>query len=109
MSYLGDFAAGATVWGYFNTRDTDAVPITLAGTPAIRVYRDDGTTEDDSGITLTVDFDSRTGLHNYKIDMSTDATFYAAAHDFAVVITSGTVDSVSVVGSVVGRYSIRNR
>ena len=107
--YLGDFPAGNTVFGYFNTRDTSAAPITLAGTPAIRVYRDDGTTEDDSGLTLNVDFDARTGFHCFEVDTSTDGTFYAVAHDFAVVITSGTVDSVSVVGNVVGRFSLRNR
>jgi len=106
--YLGDFAAGATVPVAFNTSDLDAAPITLtSGT--IRVYRDDSTTEDDSGITLTADYDSRTGLHRVDIDLSSDGTFYAAAHDFFVVITVGTVDGVSVVGKCVAQFSIANR
>lgn len=109
MSYYGDFAPGSTVEGYFNTRDTDGVPITLAGTPALRVYKGSSTTEDDSGITLTVDFDSCTGLHYWAVDTSTDGTFYAAGANFAVVLTAGTVDSVSVVGVVVGEFSLNNR
>ncbi len=44
-----------------------------------------------------------------KIDTSADGTFYAAAHDFSVVITTGTADSVSIVGEVVGYFSIQNR
>lgn len=108
MAYVGDIAAGATVRGTFNTRDTDGAPITLtSGT--LRVYKDDGTTEDDSGITLNTDFDSRTGLHLWEIDTSSDGTFYAAGADYFVVVTVGTVDSVSVVGTVVGHFSIDNR
>lgn len=108
MTYVGDFVAGATVYGGWNTRDTDGAPITLdSGT--LRVYRDDGDTEDDSGITLDADSDTRTGWHRFIIDTSQDGTFYAAGHDFFVLITVGTVDSVSVVGVQVGHFSIENR
>jgi hypothetical protein len=107
--YLGDYAVGATVHLALNTSDLDAAPITLGGTPAVHVYRSDGTTEDDSGITLTTDYDSRTGLHRVAIDMSADGTFYAGGHDYFVVITTGTVDGVSVVGKCVGHFSVMNR
>lgn len=114
MRYSGDIVVGASAFGAFNTRDTSGAPITLdgagsPGTPALKVYRDDGTTEDDSGITLSVDHDSRTGFHIWKIDTSADATFFAAGHDFFVVITDGIVDGTSVVGVKVGHFSIRNR
>jgi hypothetical protein len=109
MSYVGDFFIGATVRGTFNTRDTDGAPITLAGTPALRVTKDDSTTEDDSGITLNVDFDSRTGLHLWEVDTSADATYYSAGSDFFVYLTAGTVDSISVVGVCVGQFSLENR
>jgi hypothetical protein len=105
--YLGDFAAGSTVRGLFNTRKADGTPITLAGTPTLGVYKDGGTTETTTGVTLTVDFDSRTGLHLFAIDTS-DA-FYSTGSDFTVVISAGTVDSISVVGAVAGRFSINNR
>jgi hypothetical protein len=58
-------------------------------------------------VTLTVDFDSRTGHHLFAIDTS-DA-FYSSGSDFRIVITTGTVDSVSVVGAQVGAFSILNR
>lgn len=106
MSYLGDFSTGSTVELKFNTHKSDGTPITLAGTPAVSVYKD-STTETTTGVTLTVDYDSRTGLHRVSIDTS-DA-FYAAGKDYDVVITAGTVDSISVVGSIVGRFSIQNR
>jgi hypothetical protein len=105
---LGDFTAGKTVIVRFNTHKADGTPITLAGTPAISVYKN-STTESTAGVTLTVDYDSRTGLHHVAIDTSTDGTFYAAGSDFDVVIGAGTVDSISVVGTVVGSFSLANR
>lgn len=48
-------------------------------------------------------------LHYWAVDTSADGTFYSAGEDYAVVITAGTVDSVSVVGVVVGTFSIADR
>jgi hypothetical protein len=103
--YLGDFVEDAIVRGSFNTRDAAGAPITLAGTPAVSVYKDAGATESTAGVTLTVDFDSRTGHHVFAIDTSADA-FYVTGADYRVVITAGTVDGVSVVGVEVGSFSI---
>jgi len=109
MSYIGDFAEDyATLNTKFTTVNGSGVPTTLAGTPAISVYKANGTTESTAGITLTADFDSRTGLNNVLIDLSADA-FYATGNDYQIVITTGTVDSKSVVGYVVGEFSIENR
>lgn len=105
-TYLGSWAVGSTIYHWFNTTDTDGAPITLAGTPAVRVYKDTSTTEDDSGITLTVDFDSKTGLHQIAIDTSADATFYAAGSEFVAWLSAGTVDSVSVVGKALCQFSL---
>lgn len=108
MKYLGDFAEDATIRFGFNTRTAAGAPVTLGGTPAVSIYIDGGTTEITAGVTLTVDFDSRTGYHVVEIDASADAAYVAAA-DYRVVITTGTVDSVSVVGVEVGSFSIENR
>lgn len=106
--YLGDYVAGDTIDFNFTTRRfSSGAPFTLAGTPAVRVYKGSSTTEDDSGITLTVDFDSRTGCNHVTIDTSADGTFYANGGQFEVMITAGTVDSVSVVGEIVGRFTLR--
>jgi hypothetical protein len=105
---LGDFAVGATVDGYVTTR-FGGVPTTLAGTPAVSVYKDNGTTESTAGVTLTTDFDGRTGLNQVRIDTSADATFYASGSSFAIVLTAGTVGGQSVVGCVIEEFSLLGR
>lgn len=108
-NYLGDITAGKTIWDLFNTRaSATGAPITLAGTPAVSVYKN-STTESTAGVTLTVDYDSRTGMHQWAVDTSADGTFYAAGNDFRVVLTTGTVDGVSQVGVVLAHFSIANR
>jgi len=109
MKYLGDYAEDyATLNFKFSTHKADGTPITLAGSPVVSVYKANGTTQSTAGITLSVDFDSVTGLNNVLIDLSADA-FYAVGNDYSVVITAGTVNGVSVVGTVVAHFSIENR
>jgi hypothetical protein len=106
--YLDDYNPAATVDFKFTTR-INGLPTTFAGSPVVSVYKTNSTTQSTTGVTLTVDFDAVTGLNHVRIDMSADAGFYAAGCDFAVVITAGTVGGVSVIGEVVGHFSIRNR
>lgn len=105
---MEDRAAGDVLDFKFST-SLGGTPTTLAGTPAISVYKDNSTTESTAGITLTVDFDSRTGLNHVHITTVTDGTFYANGSDFQLVITAGTVGGLSVVGLVVGEFSLANR
>lgn len=106
--HLGDYDARAVIYGKFTTyRPSTGASFTLGGTPALSVYKDNSVTQSTTGVTLTVDFDSVTGLHHFAIDTSADGTFYAAGSFFDIVITTGTVDSVSVVGSVVASFTIR--
>lgn len=105
--YLGDVAAGFVLDFFFNTEDPTGAPITLAGSPAVAVYKTGSTAETAIGVTLTVDVDSRTGLHRLVIDTA-DAV-YEAAKDYTAVLTSGTVSGVSVVGKVLARFSIAAR
>lgn len=107
--YRGDFALGSTLDIKFTTRRfSTGAPYTLAGTPAVAAYPDNSTTEITAGITLSVDFDSRTGLNNVRV-VASSGNGYAAGSNYALVITAGTVDSVSVVGEVVGSFSIEAR
>lgn len=107
--YLGDYSEDfADLCFTFSSRDADGAPTTLSGSPELSIYKSNGTTESQAGVTLSVDFDSRTGLNHVKIDLSADA-FYATGADYSVVITTGTVDSVSVVGETVATFSIENR
>ncbi len=108
MKHLGDFDAASVLYTKFTTyRPSTGAPFTLAGTPAVSIYKDGSLTQSTAGITLTVDFDGLTGLHHLAIDTSADGTFYSAGSHFEAVITTGTVDSVSVVGSCVASFSLR--
>ena len=108
MASLGDFDAGSTLYFKFTTfRPSTGAPFTLAGTPAVSVYKDASTTQSTAGVTLTADFDAVTGLNHVAIDTSADGTFYAVGSFFDVVVTTGTVDSVSAAGVVVGRFTLR--
>lgn len=101
-----DYALGSTIDFKFTTRRfSTGAPFTLAGTPAVAAYPDNSTTELTAGITLTVDFDARTGLNNVRV-VATGGNGYAAGSTYALVLTAGTVDGVSVVGEVVGEFTL---
>lgn len=109
MSYQGDIRLGETIDVKFSSRRfTTGAPFTLAGSPVISAYVGNGTTELTAGITLSVDFDGRTGLNNVRV-VATAANGYARGTNVQLVITAGTIDSVSVVGEVIGSFSIDNR
>jgi len=108
MNYQGDIRLGNTIDVKFTTVNTSGVPTTLAGSPVISAYVGNGTTEITAGITLSVDFDSRTGMHNVRV-VATSGNGFATATDVNLVITTGTVSGSSVVGYVVGSFSIENR
>ena len=106
--HLGDYDTSSVIYGKFTTfRPSTGAAYTLSGTPALSVYKDNSTTQSTTGVTLTADFDSVTGLNHFAIDTSADGTFYSAGSFFDIVITTGTVDSVSVVGSVVASFTLR--
>ena len=109
MSYHGDITLEDTIDFQFNTfRFSTGAPFTLAGTPSLAAYVGNSTTQITAGLTLTVDFDTVTGYHNVRV-VATAANGYAAGTNVTVVLAAGTVDSVSVVGAIVGSFSIENR
>lgn len=113
MNYIGDFVEDFPTleFKFFTheiTGNSAAVPITLAGTPVLSVYKNGSLVQSTVGLTLIVDFDGITGLNNVVIDLSSDA-FYDVANDYQVVITTGTVGGNSTVGRIVAAFSIENR
>jgi hypothetical protein len=101
----GDYQdSNQTIYLYFNTVGTDGVAETLAGTPAIEIYEDGGDTQITSAETLTASADSVVGLNRLAVDLS-DAGF-EDGKTYTCVLSAGTVDSVSVVGRVVGVFSV---
>lgn len=105
--YLGDFTAGDVIDFKFTTyRPSTGAPFTLAGSPVVSVYKNNDVTQDTAGAVLTVDFDGVTGLHHVRITANPAGGFYTNGGEFECVITTGTVDSVSVIGSCVGRFTL---
>lgn len=105
--YLGDYVLDAILYFSFTTRRfTTGVPFAL-DSGAISVFKDADDTQTTTGVTLAASDDGITGWNRVTIDTS-DA-FYTTATDFQVVLTAGTVDTVSVVGEVVAHFSIENR
>lgn len=106
--YHGDIRLGDTIDVKFTTRQISGAPSTLSGSPVISAYPGNSTTELTAGITLSVDFDSRTGLNNVRV-VASSGNGYATATNYTLVITTGTVNSVSVVGECIGSFSIEAR
>ena len=105
--YHGDIAEDQPISWTINTNTTAAVPVAFAGSPTLAVYKDGGITQSTVGLTLTEALDGVVGLHLVSV-VTTDA-FYVTGSDYEVVLEAGTVDGVSVVGAVVGSFSIENR
>lgn len=103
--HYGDWPLGSIIYMLFTT-EVNFAPTDLAGSPAVSVYKDDSTTQTTTGVTLTVPFDTMTGLGHLKIDTSSDASFYAADHNFHAVLTTGTLGGISQVGWVIGSFRL---
>lgn len=106
--YLGDFNPGDTVRFMWSSNNSSGASITRATNGTISVYQNLNTTQTTTGVTDTEDFDTLTGIHAVAIDTSADATFYAAARDFVVVLSAATIDGQTV-NAVLAHFSIRNR
>ncbi len=104
MGSISTDAAGSTIRRKFTTRDS-GVPATLT-TGTVSVYKDDSLTQSTTGVSLTADFDSVTGLNHVAIDTSADGTFYSNGSHFELVLTAGTVAGTTVIGEVVGSFDL---
>jgi len=99
-------ALGNTHYFKFTTRNfSTGAPYTLAGTPVISIYEENNLTQITAGVTLTVDYDTVTGLNSVAV-AATSGNGYSVGKTYAAVITTGTVNSVSVVGEVVDQFEI---
>ncbi len=107
-NHLGDFDQNTVVYGKFSTfNPATGATFTLAGSPAIAVYKDNSVTQSTAGVTLTPDFDSVTGLNHFAVDTSADGTFYSNGTFFDVTLSAGSVNSVNVAGAAVAAFTIR--
>ena len=103
---MTDYTVGETIYHLFTTRQfSDGVPTVLAGSPVLSAYEDDSATQITAGITLGVSHDSVAGMNLITI-VATGANGYETGKNYNVVITTGTVGGVSVVGEVVWSFSL---
>ena len=101
-----DRTVGDTFYMMFTTRAfATGIPTVLSGTPVVSAYEDNSATQITAGITLGVSHDGVVGMNLLTI-VATGANGYEAGKDYNMTITTGTVDSVSVVGEVVGTFSL---
>jgi len=113
VAFYGDYDTTETVNIPFNTFSSNdpsaSVTITNLVAGDIEIHKDGGTTQrsSDSGVTVTIDFDSVTGNHMAHIDLSdnTDADFYAAGSRYQIRIEGTTVDA-GTINAWIGAFSI---
>ena len=91
MSYHGDIRLGDTIDVKFTTVDATGLPVTLTG-GVISTYVGNSTVEAVTGVTTTLDFDARTGLHNVRI-VATSGNGFATATNVYLVVTTGTISA----------------
>jgi hypothetical protein len=101
--YHGDFQKSGSIYLYFNTVGTTGEAATISS-GTITAYEDGSATQFTSGITFDNDFDSVTGFHQIIIDL-TDSNF-EVGKTYTLVLSAGTVGALSVVGRIVGSFSV---
>lgn len=103
---MPDYTVEDTVYKRFTTRAfATGIPTTLSGTPVVSAYEDNSAVQITAGITLGVDHDSVLGLNLLTI-VATAANGFEAGKSYDLVITTGTVGGVSVVGEVVWHFTL---
>ena len=104
---IPDYSVGDTFDIKFTTRQfSDGAPTTASGL-TVAAYPGNSTTEITAGITTTFSggFDSRAGLVNVRV-VATTGNGYASGTTYYLVATAGTVGGTSIVGEVVGAFTL---
>lgn len=105
--YVGDVRLGDTVDQQFST-SVGQIPTTLGGAPALSAYVDNGTVEITAGLTLTVDFDGKTGCHHVRVVASAGNGF-AAGTEVGIWLATGSVGGVTIAPRPLFSFSIEKR
>lgn len=103
---MTDRTLGETIHLKFTTRAfATGIPTTLSGTPVLSAYEDASTTQITAGVSITVDLDGVTGF-NLATIVATGGNGFEAGKQYGIVITTGTVGGVSVVGETVDNFTL---
>lgn len=107
--YLGDYAkptgAGTLEFKFSTFRPSTGAAWSLSSGAVVTVYKGGTGNTTGQSTTLTRDWNSITGLNHVSVDLS--QAFFEDGQVYEAVITTGTVDSVSVIGACVGRFTLR--
>lgn len=103
---MTDYTLEDTVFLPFTTRAfVTGIPTVLAGTPAIDIYEDATATPIITGETLVVSLNSVVGYNMITVTATAATGFNAGGH-YTANVQAGTVGGVSVVGEVVGEFTL---
>jgi len=103
---MRDIVLEETFYLDFTTRAfATGIPTVLAGTPGLSVLEENNATPITTGVSVSVDRASVVGLNMATI-VATAANGYESGKGYSVYISTGTVSGVSVVGEVVGQFTI---
>lgn len=103
---MRDITLGDTFYHQFTTRQfSDGVPTVLTGSQALSVLEENNAVPITAGVSVAVDRGSVVGLNEATI-VATSGNGYEVGKSYAIYISAGTVGGVSVVGEVVGHFTI---
>lgn len=106
--YLGNFLLNSTIDFKFTSRQfATGIPSTIAS-PVVSIFTTNSTVASTAGVTVTTNFASIVGLNHVRI-LATSTNGFTSGKDMMAVLTSGSIDGVSVIGEVVRDFSIENR
>ena len=105
-----DYTLGDTIYIAFTTRAfATGVPTALAGSPTLEIYENDSTSpivEGASKLVLTQNLASINGF-NLATITATSGNGFEAGKTYHLILKTGTVGGTSVVGEVVGRFTLQ--
>jgi hypothetical protein len=104
MQHLGNRTEDSSLDFKWNTNAIAGESITRATNGTVSVYKGNNTTQSTAGVTDTEDFDSLTGVHHCRIDLSADA-FYVTGEDYQVVLSAATIDGKTI-NAVLASFTI---
>ena len=103
---MRDITLGDTFYHDFTTRAfATGIPTVLAGTPVLSVLEENNATPITAGVSVSVDRASVVGLNEATI-VATSGNGYEAGKSYSIYISTGTVGGVSVIGEVVGQFTV---
>ncbi len=107
-NYIGDYPVEQNILCWFDTNDREGASISPTIDPAnILIYKDGV----DTGETVDPDEyteDEVTGVHKILLDVSDHVPVFTAGSDFALVLSTSTIDTQTVMATLV-EFSIENR